>query len=61
LEKLGFKGAVRVWMLVAERLLENLRADQMANAMMVRFYQSNEHRVHWHQLRLTKVTGLFQV
>ena len=56
-KKLGFKGAVRVWMMVAERLLENLllRADQMANAMMVRGFTSpNEHRVHWHQLRLKK-------
>ena len=56
-KKLGFKGAVRVWMMVAERLLENLllRADQMANAMMVRGFTSpNEHRVQWHQLRLKK-------
>lgn len=54
-KKLGLKGAVRVWMTVAERLLENLllRADQMANAMMVRGFTSpNEHRVQWHQLRL---------
>jgi len=30
-------------------------ADQMANAMMVRGFTSpNEHRVHWHQLRLKK-------
>jgi energy-coupling factor transport system permease protein len=56
-KKLGFKGAVRVWMMVAERLLENLllRADQMANAMMVRGFTSpNEHRVYWHQLRLNR-------
>jgi energy-coupling factor transport system permease protein len=56
-KKLGFKGAVRVWMMVAERLLENLllRAEQMANAMMVRGFTSpNEHRVYWHQLRLKK-------
>lgn len=56
-KKLGFKGAVRVWMMVAERLLENLllRADQMANAMMVRGFTSpNEHRVHWHSLRLKR-------
>lgn len=53
--KLGIKGAVRVWMIVAERLLENLllRADQMANAMMVRgFTTPNEHRVQWHRLHL---------
>ncbi|BAY17766.1 hypothetical protein NIES21_36080 [Anabaenopsis circularis NIES-21] len=54
-KKLGLKGAVKVWMIVAERLLENLllRADQMANAMMVRGFTSpNEHKVQWHELRL---------
>lgn len=54
-KKLGLKGSVRVWLMVAERLLENLllRADQMANAMMVRGFTSpNKHRVQWHQLRL---------
>jgi energy-coupling factor transport system permease protein len=53
-KKLGFKGGFKVWMTVAERLLENLllRADQMANAMMVRGFTSpNEHRVQWHDLR----------
>jgi len=39
-KKLGFKGAVRVWMMVAERLENLLRADQMANAMMVRGFTS---------------------
>ncbi|MEH2180864.1 energy-coupling factor transporter transmembrane component T family protein [Nostoc sp.] len=54
-KKLGLKGAFKVWMTVAERLLENLllRADQMANAMMVRGFTSpNDHRVQWHDLRL---------
>lgn len=56
-KKLGLKGAVKVWMLVAERLLENLllRAEQMANAMMVRGFTSpHEHRVQWHDLRLKR-------
>ncbi|MBD2302430.1 energy-coupling factor transporter transmembrane protein EcfT [Nostoc sp. FACHB-190] len=56
-KKLGLKGAVKVWMIVAERLLENLllRADQMANAMMVRGFTSpNEHKVQWHELRLKR-------
>lgn len=56
-KKLGLKGALQVWMLVAERLLENLllRADQMASAMMVRGFTSpNQHRVQWHQLRLKR-------
>lgn len=60
-KKLGLKGTVKVWMMVAERLLENLllRADQMANAMMVRGFTSpNEHRVQWHDLRLKPRDGL---
>ena len=55
-KKLGIKGALRVWMIVAERLLENLllRAEQMAKAMTVRgFTTPNTHRVQWHQLRFT--------
>jgi energy-coupling factor transport system permease protein len=54
-KKLGWKGSVKVWMMVAERLLDNLllRASQMAGAMMVRGFTSpNEHRVRWHDLRL---------
>ncbi len=60
-KKLGVKGAIRVWMLVAERLLENLllRADQMANAMTVRGFTSpNQHRVQWQQLRLKTIDGI---
>jgi energy-coupling factor transport system permease protein len=54
-KKLGLKGGFKVWLIVAERLLENLllRAEQMASAMMVRGFTSpNEHRVPWHDLRL---------
>lgn len=57
-KKLGLKGAAKVWLIVAERLLENLllRAEQTANAMMVRGFTSpNEHRVQWHKLKLTVV------
>lgn len=60
-KKLGVKGGIRVWMLVAERLLENLllRADQMANAMTVRGFTSpNTHRVQWQQLRLKTTDGI---
>ncbi|MBW4632675.1 MAG: energy-coupling factor transporter transmembrane protein EcfT [Iphinoe sp. HA4291-MV1] len=56
-KKLGLKGSVKVWMLVAERLLENLllRAEQMASAMTVRGFTSpSEHRVQWHDLRLRR-------
>jgi len=55
-KKLGFKGAAKVWLIVAERLLENLLlwAEQMANAMVVwGFTSPNEHRVQWHTLKLT--------
>jgi energy-coupling factor transport system permease protein len=56
-KKLGLKGTTKVWMLVAERLLDNLllRAEQMASAMMARGFTSpNEHRVVWHDLRLRR-------
>ena len=54
-KKLGLKGSAKVWLIVTERLLENLllRAEQMANAMMVRGFTSpNEHRVKWQELKL---------
>lgn len=54
-KKLGMKGALRVWMTVAQRLLENLllRAEQMAASMTVRGFTSpNQHRVEYFSLRL---------
>ncbi|MGK7901518.1 MAG: energy-coupling factor transporter transmembrane protein EcfT [Hormoscilla sp.] len=54
-KKLGLKRSTRVWLIVAQRLLENLllRADQIASAMTVRGFTSpDRHRVQWHQLRL---------
>jgi len=54
-KKLGIRKSLQVWLMVAERLLENLllRAEQIASAMLVRGFTSpNEHRVQWHQLRL---------
>jgi len=56
-KKLGIKGSVRIWLTVAERLVDNLllRAEQIASAMTVRGFTSpNEHRIEWHQLRLGK-------
>ncbi len=56
-KKLGIKGSAKVWLMVAEKLLENLlmRAEQIAVAMEVRGFTSpNEHRVQWHQLRLLR-------
>ena len=53
-KKLGIRRGLQVWLLVAEKLLENLlrRAEQIATAMDVRgFTGANEHRVQWHQLR----------
>ncbi|HEY9634192.1 MAG TPA: CbiQ family ECF transporter T component [Coleofasciculaceae cyanobacterium] len=54
-QKLGIRKSLQVWLMIAERLLENLllRAEQIASAMTVRGFTSpNEHRVQWHQLRL---------
>ena len=53
--KLGIRNSLQVWLMVAERLLENLllRAEQIAVAMDVRGFTSpDRHRVQWHQLRL---------
>ncbi|BAP17211.1 energy-coupling factor transporter transmembrane component T family protein [cyanobacterium endosymbiont of Epithemia turgida] len=54
-KKLGLKRALQVWLVVVEKLLENLlmRAEEIAVAMEVRgFTTPNEHRVQWYQLRL---------
>ncbi len=56
-KKMGFKGGVRIWLTVAERLVDNLllRAEQIASAMTVRGFTSpSEHRVEWHQLQLSR-------
>jgi energy-coupling factor transport system permease protein len=54
-KKLGLRRSAQLWLIVSEKLLENLllRAEQIATAMDVRGFTSpNEHRVQWHQLRL---------
>lgn len=54
-KKLGIRRSLQVWLIVAEKLLENLlmRAEQIAIAMDIRgFTKPNEHKVQWHQLRL---------
>ncbi|MBW4617760.1 MAG: CbiQ family ECF transporter T component [Cyanosarcina radialis HA8281-LM2] len=56
-KKLGVRKSLQVWLLVVDRLLENLllRAEQIASAMKVRGFTSpNEHRVQWYQLRIGK-------
>jgi energy-coupling factor transport system permease protein len=53
--KLGLRRSVEVWLMVAERLLENLllRAEQISSAMSVRGFTSpNQHRVEWYQFQL---------
>ncbi|MEL6438017.1 MAG: energy-coupling factor transporter transmembrane protein EcfT [Cyanobacteria bacterium J06621_8] len=54
-KKLGLRRSAQLWLIVSEKLLENLllRAEQIATAMDVRGFTSpNEHRVQWYQLRL---------
>ena len=51
-KKLGVKKSLQIWLLVAERLLENLllRSAQIASAMTVRGFTSpDQHQVRWHK------------
>ena len=55
--KLGLRRAAQIWVMVAERLLENLllRAEQTAAAMQVRGFTSpDQHRVVWRPLTLRR-------
>ncbi len=57
-KKLGYKRAISLWLVVSERLIDNLfiRADQTANAMTVRGFTSpNQHLVRWSELKLVKI------
>ncbi|PSO49413.1 MAG: hypothetical protein BRC33_07025 [Cyanobacteria bacterium SW_9_44_58] len=52
-KKLGLRKSFTLWLMVAEKLLENLllRAEQIAVAMEVRgFTTPNQHHVQWHRL-----------
>jgi energy-coupling factor transport system permease protein len=54
-QKLGIRGGIQIWLMISERLIENLllRAEQIASAMQVRGFTSpDKHRVVWHQVRL---------
>jgi len=54
-KKLGIRKSLTLWLMVAEKLLENLlmRAEQIAIAMEVRGFTSpDQHNVQWHYLRL---------
>ncbi|MDX2216176.1 MAG: energy-coupling factor transporter transmembrane protein EcfT [Oculatellaceae cyanobacterium bins.114] len=60
-KKLGLRGSTQVWLMIAERLLDNLlvRAEQIASAMQVRgFTTPNQHQVKWHVFRLSKADWL---
>jgi energy-coupling factor transport system permease protein len=59
-KKLGLRGSAQVWLMIAERLLDNLlvRAEQIASAMQVRGFTSpNQHQVKWHIFRLSRADG----
>ena len=63
-KKLGIRRSIKVWLMVAERLLQNLllRAEQISSAMKVRGFTSpNQHQVKWHQLRFLRVDWLAMV
>jgi energy-coupling factor transport system permease protein len=54
-KKLGFRRSIDVWLILVERLINNLfiRAEQTANSMKVRgFTTPNTHQVRWNLLKL---------
>ncbi|MEE3715404.1 energy-coupling factor transporter transmembrane protein EcfT [Tumidithrix elongata RA019] len=54
-KRLGFKRSTQIWLLLSERLIDNLfiRADQTASAMQIRgFTTPNTHQVRWNPLKL---------
>lgn len=56
-KKLGWKKSMQIWLIVAEKLLQNilLRAEQIAIAIEVRgFTNPHDHLVQWHELKLRK-------
>ncbi|AFZ53503.1 CbiQ family ECF transporter T component [Cyanobacterium aponinum UTEX 3222] len=56
-KKLGFKKSMQIWLIVAEKLLQNilLRAEQIAIAIEARgFTNPHDHLVQWHELKMIK-------
>jgi energy-coupling factor transport system permease protein len=56
-KKLGYRGVLKIWFMLADRLLQNLflRAEQIAGAMQVRgFTNVEDHRSQWHPLQLQR-------
>ncbi|MDX1978438.1 MAG: energy-coupling factor transporter transmembrane protein EcfT [Pseudanabaenaceae cyanobacterium bins.68] len=63
-QNLGWRRSIQVWLIVAERLLDNLfvRAEQTANAMEVRGFSSpNQHQIKWNELSLTRYDWLIGI
>lgn len=60
---LGFRGATHTFLMLVDRLLENLllRAEQTAAAMQARGYAGPNHTVRWNVLHLTILDGVFLV
>ncbi|NJN72282.1 MAG: hypothetical protein HC799_05410 [Limnothrix sp. RL_2_0] len=61
-KKLGLKQGFQLWLLVSEKLLENLlmRAEQIATAMDIRGFTSpDKHLVQWHKLRFRSWDWIF--
>ena len=63
-KKLGLKQGFQLWLMVSEKLLENLlmRAEQIAIAMDIRGFTSPDtHKVKWHQLRFKTWDWIFLI
>ena len=63
-KKLGFKRTSQIWLILAERLIDNLfiRAEQTANAMQVRgFTTPNTHLVVWNPLKFVPYDVVFLI
>lgn len=58
---LGFRGAAHTFLMLVDRLLENLllRAEQTAAAMQARGYAGSHHTVRWNVLHLTTWDWIF--
>jgi energy-coupling factor transport system permease protein len=63
-KRLGFKRTSQIWLILAERLIDNLfiRAEQTANAMQVRgFTTPNTHLVVWNPLKFLPYDVVFLI
>ncbi len=60
---LGFRGATHTFLMLVDRVLENLllRAEQTAAAMQARGYGGPHHTVRWNLLHLTALDGVFLI